>query len=107
MKLFKCKHNQVCRYTHGFYCEDCNQFFSKDSSVYRSTELLSDIWMVLWNINVDRHRKKLLEDKEVTLMIDKIGIGKKHKNYEAIIIQAEKIMTRYHVISDSASIELK
>lgn len=107
MKVFKCKHNQKCRYTHGFYCEDCNQFFSKDSTVYRSTELLSNIYMVLWNINADRNRKGLSDDKEVSMMINKIGIEKKHKNYEAIIIQAEKIMTRYHVHSDSASVELK
>ncbi len=107
MNLFKCKHNNKCRYTHGFYCEDCNKFFSKGSLIYRSTELLCDIWMVLHNINADRNRKGLPDDKEVSMMINKIGIGKKHKNYEAIIIQAEKIMTRYHVTSDSASVELK
>ena len=102
-----CTHNQRCRCTNGFYCEDCKIFFKKDSPTYRSDELLSSIWMVLNNINVDLYRKGLPEDPEVTRMKQKIGIGLKHENYEEIISDAETIMDKYVKNADSASITLK
>jgi len=54
----KCNHKARIRYTHGFYCEDCNTFFDKDSPTYRADALLSSIWMVLHNINAESHRAK-------------------------------------------------
>lgn len=92
-----CAHNQICRYTHGFHCEDCNTFFPKDSPTYRSSQLLSSIWMVLHN----------LQKPDADAMRDKIGIGEKHENYEALIAEAEVIMAKYKVNSDSATFTLR
>ena len=102
-----CSHNQRCRYTHGFYCEDCNTFFKKDSPTYRSGELLSSIWMVLNNINVDLFRAGEAKDEEVKKMKDKIGIGIVHDNYEELIEDAEVIMGKYRTNSEAANLELK
>jgi len=43
---------------------------------------------------------------EITLLKNKIGINKKHSNYEELIIEAEKLMKKYGKDSNSASIEL-
>lgn len=99
-------HNQRCRYSHGFYCEDCNTFFPKDSSTYRSDELLSSIHMVLNNINVDLIRNNEEEDKDVREMMNKIGIGVNHENYEELIAEAEVIMRKYNKDADSAVVKL-
>ena len=102
-----CIHNARARYTDGFYCEDCNKFFSKDSSTHRSDELLSSIWVVLNNINVDLFRADKEIDLEVDALKEEIGIGKKHKNYEDIIKRAEILMAKHKKDSNSASITLK
>jgi len=104
----KCIHNHRCRYTDGFYCEDCNTFFGKDTPTYRSGELLSSIWMVLHNINVDRVRAGNVVDVDVLSLKDEIGIGigKKHENFEELISKAEIIMTNHLKNSNSASITL-
>jgi hypothetical protein len=101
-----CLHLERSRYTDGFYCRDCDAFFSKDSKTYRSGELLSDIWMVLNNINVDRSRSGLPECGDVAALKEEIGIGKSHDNYEDIIRRADLLMVKYNKTSDSASITL-
>jgi len=105
-RLVSCNHNARCRYTDGFYCEDCKIFFNKDSSTYRSGEMLSSIWMVLHNINVDRHRNSLPELKDVAEIKEEIGVGKRHDNYEDIIARAEVVMTKYGKNADSAVMTL-
>lgn len=102
-----CEHNRRNRYTHGFYCEDCRTFFPAESQTYRSDELLASIWMVLHNINVRRIRNGEAEDPEARTMKDKIGIGVRHKDYEALIAEAEAIMNKHGVTADSATIVLK
>lgn len=101
-----CRHNARCRYTHGFYCEDCHTFFSKDSPTYRSDELLSSIWMVLHNINAELGQADKEPIEEVTELADRIGIGIKHDNYEELITEAEKLMVKYGKNSESASFTL-
>jgi hypothetical protein len=102
-----CAHNARYRWTTGFQCEDCNTWFAKDSPTYRSGELLSSIWMVLNNLNVDSRRAggSLLDDDADALQT-RIGIGKKHENYEELIAEAEVIMARHTLTSDSASMGL-
>jgi hypothetical protein len=102
-----CVHNARSRSANGFYCRDCATFFSKDTPTYRSGELLSSIWMVLHNINVDRYRKDLPPIPEVASMIEEIGIGKEHDNYEDIIFRAENIMKKFGKNSESAMLTLK
>ena len=101
-----CQHNQRSRYTSGFYCKDCDTFFSKDSKTYRSSELMSSIWMVLNNINVDRSRRGLPLCGDVAALKDEIGIGKAHDNYEDIIRRAELVMAKHGKTSDSAYMTL-
>lgn len=98
-----CTHNHRARYTHGFYCEDCDTFFDKKSPTYRSTELLSNIWMVLWNINADRVRARQRKIAEVTRLMNKVGIGVRHKDYESLIAEAERMMKKYGKNSESAT----
>ena len=98
-----CRHNARCRYTSGFYCEDCGGFFHKDSPTYRSDELISTLWMVLHNINALRYQKKLEPYADVAELLDTIGIGKKHENYEEIITMAEVLMQKYGQNSESAT----
>jgi len=102
-----CRHNARCRYTHGFFCEDCNTFFPKDSPTYRSSELLSDIWMVLHNINADLGQSGESHIEEIAELADRIGIGVKHENYEKLIAEAEKLMAKYGKNSESASFVLQ
>ena len=102
----ECIHNNRACYKNGFYCEDCNTFFSKDSPTYRRDELLSSIWMVLHNINA----KKVREGShaiDALMMRDKIGIGIDHENYQDLIEEAEKIMEKYGETSESCKIVLK
>lgn len=101
-----CIHNARCRYENGFYCEDCNTYFDKCSPTYRGGELLSSIWMVLHNINVDRMRQSLVADVAVAAMEERIGVGKQHDNYEDIISKAEALIAVYGKNSESASILL-
>lgn len=96
------EHNRRERYTHGFFCRDCQQFFSKDSATYRSSELLAAIWCVLHNLYCASCRAGIpLED--VKQMRDKIGLGKKHSNYEEIIEEATRLMAKYGVDENSAT----
>lgn len=101
-----CVHNQRERYSNGYYCSDCKTFFSKDSPTYRQTELLSSIWMVLWNINTERTMAGLDYLDDVTKLSDEIGVGKLHDNYEELISKAEVLMAKYGKNSDSATVLL-
>lgn len=101
-----CIHNQRMRYSNGYFCEDCGKFFNKDSPTYRQTELLSSIWMVLWNINAERCRAGLDKISEVANLADEIGFGKLHENYEELISKAETLMAKYGKNSDSATLIL-
>ena len=86
-----CIHDHRFRFTTGYYCEDCREFFNKESAVYRATEMLSSIWMVLNNINVALLRAGKNKDAAVAAMKDKIGIGKSHENYDDLISEIEEL----------------
>jgi len=101
----KCVHNQRCRYTDGFYCEDCNTYFGESSPTYRSGELLSSLWMVMHNINAEASREGGTITEAIE-MRDKIGIRTKHENYEEIIAEAELIAKKYGKDAKSASFTL-
>ena len=98
-----CSHNQKCRYTHGFYCEECGTFFPKESATYRSGEYLSSLWMVLHNINAGSLQSGGEGVPEVIEMRDKIGIGKSYANYEDLIKEAEAMLAKYGKNVDSAT----
>ena len=97
MPELTCTHNQRCRYAHGFFCEDCNTFFARNSATYRSGELLRSIWMVLNNINATSLQSGGPGVQEALAMRDKIGIGTRHDDYEALIAEAEVVMAKHRV----------
>ncbi len=102
-----CIHNQrKTRYVDGFFCRGCKRFFAKDSPTYRSTELLSSIWMVLHNLNVKSRQDSGKELPDVLEMRDEIGLDETHTEYETLITKAEKIMTKYGVTADSSTLEI-
>lgn len=49
----KWPHNHRCRYTSGFYCEDCETFYDKDSEDWQRYELPGIIWDSLHNLGAD------------------------------------------------------
>lgn len=101
-----CSHNQRTRYTHGFLCEDCDTFFSESTTTYRSTELLSTLWMVLNNIHVEVHRRDGVGVPKALLLRNKIGIGIEHEDFEDLIKEAESIMYEYGYTKDSAQVRI-
>jgi hypothetical protein len=102
----ECTHNQRRRYEHGFYCDDCGTFFGVGSATYRNDELLSAIWMVLSNIDAHSRQAGGPEVVDALTMRDKIGIGLRHEDYEALIAEAEDVMHRHGVTSASADMIL-
>ena len=98
-----CEHNHRARYTHGFYCEDCQTFFGHDSRTYRSGELLSNLYFALHNLNI-QHAGGC---PEAVAMKQKIGIGVKHDNYEELITEAIAILDRYGLDENSATVTLR
>lgn len=103
-----CRHNHRGRYTHGYLCEDCRQFFPRDSATYRSTELLSTLWMVLHNIDASSQQKGGSPCPDAIEMRDRIDPkGGPPANYEELIAEAEVIMKKYGVNEHSASVILK
>lgn len=101
-----CLHRHTCSYTSGFYCEDCGNFFDKASPTYRSTALLTSLAMVMNNINADRCRSGRHGDEDVDAMVDKLIATKPDDDYEGVIAEAEIIMLKYNVNSESASVTI-
>ena len=104
--MSKCIHNARCRDTEGFYCEDCETYFAKDSPTYRSGELLSTLWMVLNNINVDVYANTGKYDPVIAALKEEIGIGEQHDNYEDIITRVEIAIHKYSKDANSANVEI-
>jgi hypothetical protein len=101
-----CEHNHRCRYTTGFFCEDCHTFFDKDSPTYRSGEYLSELWMACHNINARALQAHQPERKDALAMRDRIGIGLVHPDYEALIAEVEAFLTQNNTSPDSATLVL-
>jgi len=102
-----CRHNHRCRYTHGYLCEDCRQFFPRDSVTYRSTELLSSLWMVLHNLDASSQQKGGPPRLDAITVRDKLNIGGEFDpDYEALIAEAEAVMKKYGVNDRSADVPI-
>ena len=100
-----CDHNQRTRFTAGFYCEDCKTFFAACTAEYRSSELLFSIRLTLHNLNVERHRNGLTPLPDISAMAEKL----KHASddYESLVAEAEAVMQRYGVNSDSSMVVIQ
>lgn len=53
----KYPHNQRCRYTNGFQCDDCGTFFGIETEDYILSEKLSTLSISIWNTGVFFNRK--------------------------------------------------
>lgn len=102
-----CVHNQRCRYTDGFYCEDCQEFFPKDSPTYRAGEYLSSLWMACHNINAKALQAGRPEVTQALFMRDKIGIGRVHADHESLIAEVEAFLRAHGKNGESATVVLK
>ena len=105
--LSKCVHNHRMRFTTGFFCEDCGQFFAKDSPTYRSDEYLGTLWMACHNVNAAALQAGKPEIPEAIAMRDKIGVRKKHANYEELIAEAEAFLAKHGSSSSNATVTLR
>ena len=103
-------HNQRCRYTHGFHCEDCDTFFPRESPTYRRHEEISSLEMVIHNIGCDYGKAKEPKPPEIEAFYDRT----RHKavmmltdaEVEALI---DELMTFIHAHgknADSATLTL-
>ena len=94
----KYPHNQRCRYTHGFQCDDCGTFIPKDSEEYLRTEGLSDYWMSIHNIGVyfRRENRELPDDFiELETQFEKLD----RKNcYDIPIGEIQEMIANYNII---------
>ncbi len=105
----KWPHNQRCRYSHGFLCEDCGEFFPKDSATYIRYELPSTISMVVWNIGVEYSRagKEVpAEIKSVGDKLDKVTKDDNAKRREDVLNEALRLIARYKKTPESATMLL-
>ena len=91
-----CEHNNRCRYTHGFYCEDCGTFFPKESPTYRSDEYLAELWMACHNINARALQDNKPAVPEAIAMRDRIGTRTKHTDYELLISEVEAFLMAHN-----------
>ena len=103
----ECIHNARTRYTHGFHCRDCNTFFGKDSPTYRSDELLDTIFCTLHNENCRIKNSGGETPKDIIAMLEEIGIGKKHENYEDVIARSVAIMHKHGLNTNDSIMVLK
>lgn len=102
-----CMHNARCRYTHGYYCEDCGDFINKGTLEYFMTEGVIDIWMAIHNRSTEYKLNEKLTDLKESLF---------DKNYlnslnEAGAIEFRKnvydILGRHGILDNEATVELK
>ena len=102
-----CRHNNRCRYTDGYFCEDCKTFFPKDSAVYRRTELPLNLIIVLHNLRIDLKR----EGKDASVVLGLFDKFRKtpsmtSDDLDALVAEAEQELAKHGLNSDSASITL-
>jgi hypothetical protein len=106
-----CFHNQRCRYTHGFYCEECHQFFPLDSPTYRSGEMLENIGLVLWNLNVKQYREGLPPFDDCKAFLAKMDANRiegeyRYRDPEILIAEAEAIMKSHGATAKDATLTI-
>lgn len=108
--MTECIHNQRCRYTHGYYCEDCGTFFPKDSEVYKQTELPWDLSMALHNIDAERQQAEygdgpMIGVPECRELADRVRNARGRMTDE-LIAECEAMLAKYGRNRDSAAFEI-
>lgn len=93
-------HNQRCRYTTGFYCNDCGSFFPRESEEYLRTEALSSYDMSIHNLGVyfSIGNIELPQDLiDLRSQFDKLN----NKNcYEVPIEEIQSMISNYNLVEE-------
>jgi hypothetical protein len=94
----KYPHNQRCRYTHGFQCDDCGTFIHKDSEEYLRTEELNSYDMSIHNIRVYFHRENIELPQDMIDLKKQFNELDRKNCYEiqAMISNYKLIKEKYH-----------
>jgi hypothetical protein len=93
-------HNQRCRYTTGYKCDDCNNFFDKDSEEYLRTEALSSYDMSIHNIGVYFHREKTELPQDMIDLRNQFDELKKQNCYEVSMEEIQSMITNYKLVKE-------
>jgi hypothetical protein len=107
----QCKHNQRCRYTTGFFCEECKTFVKMGSDEYFMFEGFDSWWMVIHNIWCRLSKGEVKEiaggDTQVALVLrDRIGVGAKGRSLNelrALESEAAAFAKKYGDNAESAT----
>jgi hypothetical protein len=89
-------HNQRCRYTHGFQCDDCNTFFPRESEEYIRTEEFPNFDISIHNMKAYFYRAKMEIPQEVLDLETRIKEAQKLNCYD---IPMEEIMAIRNEVS--------
>ncbi len=96
----KYPHNQRCRHTNGFHCDDCNNFFDKDSEEYLRTEGLGTYSMAIHNIGVYFHREKIEKPQDFIALKKQFDeLGKKNC-YEIPLEEIRSFIDCYEIVKE-------
>ena len=103
-------HNNRCRYTIGFQCEDCGAWFPVESIGYKRHEYPSTLWMAIWNLGAGE-KPKVKDRKEIDRLV-KICDSLNKLPDEVLLAEIGKLETwlREHNVPDAnkaTTIELK
>jgi hypothetical protein len=96
----KYPHNQRLRYETGYHCDDCNNFFDKDSEEYLRTEALNNYDSLIHNIGVYFHRENTEQPQDVIDLRNKFGILYNKNCYEVPMEEIQSLITNYNVIKE-------
>lgn len=108
----KWPHNNRCRYTHGFKCEDCGTFFPIESIGYKRHEYPSTLWMAIWNYRAGITRKGgHVDEKEIEELIARCDglIKLPDESLLHWIAEIEKWLRQHRILSahKATNVELK
>lgn len=96
----KYPHNQRCRYTTGYQCDDCNNFFDKDSEEYLRTEGISNYSMSIHNIGVYFYRENTELPQDVIELKNQFDELTKKNCYEVPMDEIQSMITNHKLVKE-------
>ncbi len=103
-----CTHNQRTRYTYGFYCEDCDNFFGLDTPDYRYDEYIWSLDFVVNNMIVDLKRANKKIPSDMCYIFDRLEHATEGSIAdEKLVVDAEALIKKYRGTPNDASMVIK
>jgi hypothetical protein len=96
----KYPHNQRCRYTTGYHCDDCGNFFANDTEEYLRTEALSSYDMAIHNIGVYFHRENTELPQDMIDLRKQFDELNKQNCYEVPMEEIQSMITNYKLVKE-------